>query len=449
MLLLALLLGLCPPARASAAAVPAAAASSGYVVRVDSGVVYLDLGSASGARIGQEFRVYTLGPTLIDPATGRNLGRPKSFVADGRITDVEPLYSEGALISPSAPAAAGMRAELGALPAAEPAAPAKVPEASAAPQGRKPRWRSPWFDFPAAAFAVGNFSGAGKPEVALASRKTVRLYPYPPESTATLAQFAVPGIGSRIVSLTADASSAAPARLLATFYDDGLGRMETDVLTVSSGAWTLEQNIPWMVRAYRRADGARALAAQQLLDDATFPFSAIYPLEAGPDGRYAPGDKALAKTGSDWLYGFARVRLDSAPAEIFVTDSHRIKAVAPDGTWESDEAYGRTPVRLSWQNKILEFYPPMPVLEGRGGASLFLVRNESRFGAMAEAFGIFDGAEIVREDWSGGAFSPAWTSKTPGFVTDLALEGSADAPTDLAAVVSTRAGKSSLWIYDP
>ncbi len=448
MLLLALLLGLCPSARAAKAPVPTAAASSGYVVRVDSGVVYLDLGSASGARAGQEFRVYTLGPALIDPATSRNLGRPKSFVADGRITDVEPLYSEGALIAPSASVAAGMRAELGAAPAAKPAAPPKAAE-SAPAAGRKPRWRSPWFDFPATAFAVGDFSGAGKPEVALASRKTIRLYPYPPVSTATLAQFTVPGIGSRIVSLTANAPRAAPARLLVTFYNDGLGRMETDVLSVSSGAWTLEQNLPWMVRAYRRADGARALAAQQLLDDATFPFSAIYPMEASPDGSYKPGDKALDKTGSDWLYGFARVRLDSAPAELFVTDSHRVKAVAANGTWESGEAYGRTPVRLSWQNKILEFYPPIPVLGGSAGTAIFLVRNESRFGAMAEAFGIFDGADIVREDWSDGAFSPAWTSKVPGFVTDLALEGPADAPTDLTAAVSTRAGKSSLWIYDP
>ncbi|HVC09114.1 MAG TPA: hypothetical protein VNH15_04150 [Elusimicrobiota bacterium] len=445
MLLLALFLGLSAPAWSTPAA---AAGSSGYVVRADSGVVYLDMGSGSGARAGQSFRVYTLGPALIDPATGKNLGQPKNFAAEGRLTDVEALYSEGVLVSSSAPIAAGMRAELDeATAAAAPSAPAA--QTPPAPAGRQPRWRSPWFDFPIAAFAIADFSGAGKDQIALASRKTVRLYDYPPQGAKALATFTVPGIGSHLVSLeSAPAASSGPARLLATFYDDALDRMETDVLAVSSGDWVLEQNMPWMVRAYQRPDGARALAAQQLLDDGTFPFSAIYPL-LDSDGRFAPGDKALKPTGSDWIYGFTQISLDSAPAELFLTDTHRLAVKSADGKWESADSFGRTPVRLRWQNKLLEFYPPMPVVAVPGGASVFLVRNESRFGALAEAFGIFDNAQIIRENWSDDAFVPAWKSDVPGFVTSLALVGPSEHPEDLVAAVSTRAGKSSIWIYDP
>ncbi|HVA65988.1 MAG TPA: hypothetical protein VNK24_03575 [Elusimicrobiota bacterium] len=447
MLLLALFLGLSAPAWSAPAI---AASSSGYVVRVDSDVVYLDLGSGSGARAGESFRVYTLGPALIDPATGKNLGQPKSFVAEGRLTDVEALYSEGVLVSFSTSVAAGMRAELYVEPAADAVqAPPAGTSAAPAPAGRKPRWRSPWFNFPVAAFVIADFSGAGKDRIALASRKTVRLYAYPPQGAKALAEFTVPGIGSRLVSLeSAPAASSGPARLLATFYDDALDRMETDVLAVSSGAWVLEQNIPWMVRTYQRPDGARALAAQQLLDDETFPFSAIYPL-IDSDGRFAPGDKALKPVGSDWLYGFTQISLDSAPAELSITDTHRLEVKSAQGKWENADSFGRTPVRLRWQGKLLEFYPPMPVIDAPEGPSVFLVRNESRFGAMAEAFGIFDNAEIIRENWSDDAFAPAWTSEVPGFVTNLALVGPAEHPKDLVAAVSTRSGKSSIWIYDP
>ncbi len=443
MLILALLLSLGGSAQA------ATPQGAGYVVRVGSNSIYLDLGAGSGAKIGEAFRVYTQGPELIHPVTGRDLGPIKNFVADGRITDVEPLYSRGSVSDSSAPVAAGMRAEL--EPSNDASFEAGAPQTQAAGAShalRRARWKSPWLDFPITALAIGDFSGAG-PQIALASDKSVYLYPYPPADAKPLARFKIPGPSSRIVSLeTGSSQGAEPERLLVTFYADALDRMETDVLSVSRGAWTRTQDFPWMVRAYQTPEGSRELAAEQLLDDETFPFSAIYPLTRA-EGRYAEADKPLRGLGSDWLYAFTQAKLDGESAALSLLGTHRLRAKTADQKWESSKSYGQTPVRLRWQGRLLEFPPHIPVAYAGGKTSVFLVSNQSRFGALAEAFGIFQSARIERATWRDASFSTDWRAELPGYVTDLALVGGPQNPKDLVAAVSTRAGKSALWIYDP
>ncbi|MDE2490585.1 MAG: hypothetical protein KGM24_07030, partial [Elusimicrobia bacterium] len=80
----------------AAAAAPAPAAK-GYVVRVESATVWLDLTAADGAAVGKRFEIYKEGPELRHPVTHALLGRAKEDVAAGTITDVEAEYSSGRL----------------------------------------------------------------------------------------------------------------------------------------------------------------------------------------------------------------------------------------------------------------------------------------------------------------------------------------------------------------
>src|SRR4051812_12678233 len=96
---------------ACAARAQAAGPTAGYVVRVDSHGVYLDLGAQAGASVGQAFEVYSEGDVLKHPVTGQSLGRLESKVSAGVIEQVEPLYSVGA-VGDHAAVSAGMRARL-------------------------------------------------------------------------------------------------------------------------------------------------------------------------------------------------------------------------------------------------------------------------------------------------------------------------------------------------
>ncbi|MEK7859286.1 MAG: hypothetical protein AAB320_09120, partial [Elusimicrobiota bacterium] len=84
-------------------------AASGYVVRTDADSIYLDLGEASGAAIGQGFTVYKEGAELKHPKTGASLGFIEEKLGEGVIRDVLALYSVGKLSAPAPGVQAGAR----------------------------------------------------------------------------------------------------------------------------------------------------------------------------------------------------------------------------------------------------------------------------------------------------------------------------------------------------
>ena len=96
-----------------ALAQPAVPAASGYVVRVDSSNVYLDLGAKAGAAVGQGFVIYTEGEELKHPVTGQILGRLDKKIADGTLQEIADAYSVGRLALAAAEVKVGMRARLG------------------------------------------------------------------------------------------------------------------------------------------------------------------------------------------------------------------------------------------------------------------------------------------------------------------------------------------------
>ncbi|MHB2026944.1 MAG: hypothetical protein ACYCPQ_10000 [Elusimicrobiota bacterium] len=422
-----------------------AGTDTGYVVSVESGSVYLDLGANSGARAGEMFQIYTEGPELIHPVTGRPLGRAKTIIAQGTLRDVEPLYSEGTILSLPGTVAKGMRAELKPSLLAAGAAPSEPLEIPS----RKPRWKSPWFKFPITAFTIGNFSNHAGREIAIASGKSVFLYQYPPEHDTVLAQFDLNGAADRLVSLESEPNQAAgPDDLFATFYNGAFNRMETDVLRFKSGLLQTTANLPWMIRSHEGPLGQKIIAAQQLVTDRTFPFSAAYPLVFS-DGAWGPGNATMRMPGSDWIYDFTTARLDSRTAGLSLNAAHRLLVRFSRSHWESGDSFGQTPVRLRWQGNLLEFNPQIPIIYSSSATSVFLVRNEARFGILAQAFGIFDKAQISKKTWRDQEFETDWTARVPGYVTNMGLEGSPRNPTGLIAAVSTKSGRSSIWIYDP
>ena len=96
-----------------AASVAAAQAPvKGYVVRVDSNAVWLDLTAADGAAAGRAFEVYAEGPELKHPVTGASLGRAETKVAAGEIVSVSEKSSSGRLLSGPAAVKVGQRARL-------------------------------------------------------------------------------------------------------------------------------------------------------------------------------------------------------------------------------------------------------------------------------------------------------------------------------------------------
>lgn len=79
-------------------------AHSGRVIKAQGGQVWVNLGSGSGIRVGDEFEVIRMGEELIDPETGLSLGAIEEKVGTIVITEVLAQYSVASIKSGSAEA---------------------------------------------------------------------------------------------------------------------------------------------------------------------------------------------------------------------------------------------------------------------------------------------------------------------------------------------------------
>ncbi|MDO8756474.1 MAG: VCBS repeat-containing protein [Elusimicrobiota bacterium] len=436
--------------------VPSASAATpakGYVVRAEDTQVWLDLTAADGAAVGRGFQVYEEGEDLKHPVTGEQLGRAERTISEGTIEAVADKHSVGRLPAPSH-VQAGQRARLKAAVSAP--VETSVPPASARRAGeaelRGPRTRGASLPFVISAMVVADFDGAGKPQVVLADEKTLRLYAYPAAENKVLAQTELPGTGVRVLSLeSGDLDGDKKAELFVSLYNEPFRRLETWAFKLEAGQWVKTAEIPFLVRAHQNAKGERVVAAQQIQDDKTFPFAAVYPL-VWQDGKYVQGRPKLNPKRADWVYGFTYAQLDAVgePASLYLTSVNSLRAQFAKGHWRSTEGFGQSPHRVRWHDKLLEVHPPMLATYGdKGFDKLYIIRNLAMLGGLANPFGLFNGGEVHAKTWTGVAFETAWKAELGGASAGFALVEPEAGRKELAVAVAGSTGKSAVWTFDP
>lgn len=433
----------------------AAAAPSGYVVKADAGTVYLDLVAKDGAAVKREFTIYEEGDELKHPVTGASLGRLEKVVATGVIESVSEKFSVGQLSTMQAAGAKpGQRVRFSAPSPAPVAAPAPAPAPIVARNGeleqRAPRLRAPSVPYAANAMAVGDFDGTGKAQVVLASDNVVNLYAYPAADAKPLAETTLPGANIKVLNLEGANLDGEPRdELFVSYYDDVFKRFETKVFRLEAGKWLKLAELPFLVRAQQDAKGAKVLVTQQIVDDKTFPLNSIYPL-AYQDGKYAQGAPRLANRYADWAFSSTGLTVSEQPAYVFLTNTHYLRVqLGKKNYWKSsDNDYGQTPVRVRWQEKLLEFNPPMLALyDDKGLDAFFAVRNIPALGGLASPFGLFNKAELHRKRWNGLALESVWKADLTGAAQGMAVVD-VNGRKELVVAVRGAADQTSVWTFD-
>jgi curli biogenesis system outer membrane secretion channel CsgG len=79
-------------ARIKGAAVPNGVVE-GRIIRVEGTRAYINLGSASGLKMGDKFNIISLGAALVDPDTGVSLGAPEKQVGSGAVVEVQEKFA--------------------------------------------------------------------------------------------------------------------------------------------------------------------------------------------------------------------------------------------------------------------------------------------------------------------------------------------------------------------
>ncbi len=433
-----------------------AAAPKGYVVKADGTQVWLDLTAQDGAAPGRGFQVYEEGEDLKHPVTGEQLGKAEKKIVEGKIEEVSEKHSLGRLAEASTQVKAGQRARLLAVVAPPPAPVAPVAPVTSIRPGeavlRAPRTRGPSLPYVIIGMAVADFDAAGKPEIVLADEKSFHLYAYPAADSKVLAEASLPGTGTRILSIdSADLDGDRKAELYVSVYNEPFRRLETYVYKLEAGKWLKAADLPFLVRAHQNAKGERVLASQQIQDDKTFPYGAVYPL-VYQDGKYVQGRPALNPKRADWLYGFSYAQVDAAgdAAALYLTSVDTLRVQFANGSWRSAESFGQSPIRVRWYEKLFEFHPAMlSTYNDKGFDKLYIVRNLAMLGGLANPFGLFNGGELHAKTWTGVAFETAWKAELGGSSPGFALVEAEPGRKELVIAVAGSTGKSAVWTFDP
>ncbi len=309
-------------------------------------------------------------------------------------------------------------------------------------------WKSPSLDFAAVDFSAGNFIGGESFQLALASTRKIFLYSYPVISSSPVSVYVMPEGQSRILSLEASPLGAgAKAKLFVTYYDGALGQVGTRVFefSLSQKIWKPLAQIPYVVRGIG-GTGVGSLFCQQLLDNGSFPLSAIYPLTY-KEG-YSSADKSDKRVLSRWLYSQTAVHLKGQDLFAAIVSGNRLEISSKGKEWTIPGSYGQSPNRLRWpvsSSHILEFSPRILFKKGL----LFVVKNESRWGFLAESFGLFDRGKISSLKWRDEDFERNWTRSFPGVVSDIDLlyPSGSNSP-QLIALWTGSSKKTHLWAFN-
>ena len=220
------------------------------------------------------------------------------------------------------------------------------------------------------------------------------------------------------------------------------------MLECRQGRFEKAATLPWMVRSSYDGAGHRALVAQPLMPDASFPFGGIFPLKF-EGGKYELGSPAIRAKRLEWIYSFARTGTgEGAPQAVFYDTGDRLRVQFDRGSWQSPERLGQSSNRVRWHDRMLRFSPRLPTAGSADGfEALYVVRNYPRLGALADAFGFYSRGEVQKLHWTGTALEPEWTADADGYVAGVTRPDAPGAPV-YAAVVNA-SGITVVWKLAP
>jgi curli biogenesis system outer membrane secretion channel CsgG len=69
------------------------AAVEGRIIKIDGTRAFINLGATSGIKVGDKFVIFSVGPALIDPDTGANLGAPEKQTGTADVVEVQDKFA--------------------------------------------------------------------------------------------------------------------------------------------------------------------------------------------------------------------------------------------------------------------------------------------------------------------------------------------------------------------
>lgn len=411
-------------------------ARDGYVVRVDSDTVYLDITeSSAAAHPGADFAIYIESDTLTNPVTGEMLGKTHFIAAEGTVSSVEPKYAVGSLKMHSGDVLPGQYFKWRA------ASPAKAM--------LKAAWQSAGLDFAATGMALGSFTAPGAGEIALATREEVGIYTVDADDALSKIMAYRPGGFYRILSIdAADLNGTGRDSVFVSVYDSSTRSFQTLVLAAAEKL-SRTDTLGWLTRAVALADGGRRLYGQQLFYSGALRRSQVRAVSYS-SGTYVLDGAALPLPEPASVYGLAMLPgiVGKADTLVYVSDSGRLRLRgAQKSQDEIPGDYDAANDTLLLEDGVsLRIEPRLAARYADGGAAIFAAAVPDRQLRSGFASGPGD-TLLVRLSGSGGLLEPQGEAALDGRGCDIDYGSVGRAGQGVAVCVVGHDGKTVVKLF--
>ena len=402
----------------------AGAKDMALVVKQEGLKVYLDTSEFKIRPLqGAAFRIVEqAGGDIINPKTGKNLGKEITKEVRGTIDFTGDMYSTGDLAEPAE--VLGLEAEID-----MPREPSDTHTAFPVQKDQAfnefltlPAWQSTAIEGETKAAAAANITGAG-PELALVfNDNSINLFNIEDGVLKKISSTPVSPLRNIIALDAADIKGTGQAQIFATIYDDAAQRFNTLVFEYKDGALAQTDTIPGVVKGIAPYNMPRELYTQNITTASgkmTAPTKLIY------QNGFKSGDKLKANK-LDSVFGFNLGNfLDTGVRyPIFVMPNGRLRVQFDKNInfieSPKDFNFASTPVRLRFKNSVARLALSIALYKNSAGETIVAgIEHQAKLGMLADKFGSYQSAKLHFLKWTGDSFVKQSSADIGGVVYDI------------------------------
>jgi len=401
---------------------PHAAHAQITVVRVQDNKVYLDTSSFSRTvRKGEIFKLILSTEKLTNPQTGKDLGNLYHYSAEGKITEVQPLYAVGILPD-------GVKAKIGQEAVLDepelPTVSTVTTAAAPANSGETKNTPNKLVYAPVDQTVISLSEGAvlqehAKHIVTLSKEGQVTVWT---RANETLREMVSYPLGKNRIPLAVSAvplSTPDKADIFVSYFDTRQNQIFTLVLHEREGQLKEVGSLPYFVKE-RGCGPDKTIWGQRAF------INNIQPGNAHPvvyeNGKFTVSDD-LRATQHNWLP--STLWMPSADGEnehfVYTASNGKITFLLKNGkSAESKDLFAASPNRVKYKQEIVKFYPSLQVLNSAGQSVIVGVENTSKLGLLSSTFGQYKSGKIHFLSYEKGRLKVTNSVDFDGVVYDTA-----------------------------
>lgn len=388
------------------------------VVRVEGNKIFMDTSSVTVHK-GDTFKVILSAEKLTNPKTGKELGFVYKYSTEGKITEVQPLYSIGEL-SKETKIAEGQEVVFEKIAeTTETTQQAPVTASTHALTRYNP------VEQEIISLTEGNFGTHKNAIVTLSERGEITVWKRGANKNLQEVLFYKLPAGKKAITLSAkDIKNTGSDQLFVATYDQARRTISTLVIEVQGETLAQVGTLPYFVKELG-CGSQKTLWAQRPFVTSNRPGNAknvIYNKESFTTG------KEEFSTQHNWLTGlnFYPIQNEKFNNLIYTSTGGKLRMTLENGKrTESPDSFASTPNRIQYKQEIVRFFPSLQVFGAPDEAQIAAVENVSKIGVLSDTFGQYQNGKIHWLAYEQGRLKINETTDLDGVLFDTACSDTA------------------------